>query len=82
MRGTNHSIKASQNSTESGMNRDLIEKVGEEIQNSLDGKALQGACVKRKDMVKTLENLKCGAIIEKKTIHISIPSRSPNQHNL
>ena len=57
-------------STESGINCDKIEKVGEEIQKSLDGKALQDASVKRKDMVKTLENLKKGVIIEKETIHM------------
>ena len=52
------------------MNCDKIEKVGEEIQKSLDGKALQDASVKRKDMVKTLENLKSGVITEKEMIYI------------
>ena len=57
-------------STESGINCDKIEKVGEEILKSLDEKALQDASVKRKDMVKTLENLQSSVIIEKDTIHI------------
>ena len=57
-------------SIESGINCDKIEKVGEEIQKFLDGKALQDANVKRKDMLKTLENLKSDVIIEKETIHI------------
>ena len=57
-------------STEGGTSCDKIENVREEIQKSLDGKALQDASVKRKDMVKTLENLKSGVIIEKETIHI------------
>ena len=57
-------------STESGINCDKIEKVGEEIQKSLDGKALQDASVKRKDMVKTLENLKSGVIIKEEMIRI------------
>ena len=47
-----------------------LKKVGEEIQKSLDGRALQDASVKRKDMDKTLENLKSGVIIEKEMIHI------------
>ena len=58
-------------STESGINCvKKIEKVGEEIQKSLDRKVVQDASVKRKDMVKTLENLKSGVMIEKETIHI------------
>eukprot|EP00794_Sanderia_malayensis_P018452 gene18452-20301_t len=46
-------------------------EVGEKIQITLDGKALQDASAKRKDMVRTLENLKIGVIIEKETIHIN-----------
>ena len=59
-------------STESGCNCDKIEKVGEKIQKSLARKALQDASVKRKDMVKTLENLKSGVIIKKKKRFTSI----------
>ena len=44
--------------TDSGINCDEIEKVGEEIQKSLDGKTLQTASIKKRDMVKALENLK------------------------
>ena len=58
-------------SSDSGINCHEIEQVGEKIQKSLDGKNLQTAIIKKKDMAKTLENLKCGIVIEEEVIHIN-----------
>ena len=54
-------------SSESGINCDEIEKVGEKLNNL----SRETANVKNEDMTKTLENLNTGIVVEEETIHIN-----------
>ena len=53
-----------------GINCDEAEKIGQAIQNQLDGISITEATVKKKDQIKTLELLKMGVEIDKEKIHV------------
>ena len=53
-----------------GINRDEAEKIGQAIQDQLDGISITEATIKKKDQIKTLELLKMGVEINKEKIHV------------
>ena len=55
-----------------GINCDQAEQVGFEIQKKLDNACIEDVKFKRKDQVRTLEDLPPEIIIESKTIHINL----------
>ena len=53
-----------------GINCDETEKVGSEIQRSLDSVSVRNATIKRRQMVHTLNELKPGVKVDKQTVQI------------
>ena len=53
-----------------GITCDEVEKIGQAIQDQLDGISITEATIKKKDQMKTLEFLKIGEEIEKEKIHV------------
>ena len=53
-----------------GINCDEAEKIGQAIQDQLDGIPITEATIKKKDQIKTLALSKMGVEIEKEKIHV------------
>ena len=57
---------------EDGITCDEAEKIGQAIQDQLDGISITEATIKKKDFMKTLEFLKIGEEIDKEKIHVDL----------
>ena len=53
-----------------GINRDEAEKIGQAIQDQLDGISITEATIKKKDQIKILQLLKMGVEKDKENIHV------------